>query len=84
VNGEDIKDPATRTAKVKAVLGADTLPDGYHPMVGLSIPLHMGIWFAPDPHPQAPAATADLQGTPADAEALTAFLAHFHLCREAP
>ena len=195
---KDIKDPATRTAKVKAVLGADTLPDGYHPMVGLSIPLLMdmamlsdrepgadgqvhgpvrrgfiyvrvlsagsnekelrdyfegktndesvlrrnnvnihvrdqevirrgvvetngypvmylaqrgdlqmnetrshgvqglllvdcpqdqrmrlGIWFAPDPNPQAPVATADFQGTPADVPALTTFLAHFHLCREA-
>jgi hypothetical protein len=194
----DIKDPATRTAKVKAVLGADTLPDGYHPVVGLSIPfvmemamlsdrepdleghgrglgqrgflyfhyvsvspdekalrdyfegrtsddsalrragvnfrfkdqevirrgvvqtsghpvlylaqrgelemdddhrrgvnslllvdcpqddrMRMGIWFGPDPDPGTPAATANLQGSPADEKALTAFLAHFHLCREA-
>jgi hypothetical protein len=195
---KDLKDPATRTAKVKAVLGADTLPEGYHPMIGLSIPLlmdmamlsdrepgpdgqahgpgqrgfiyvrvlsadsnekelrdyfdgktnddsvlrrnkvnihvrdqevirrgvvetngypvmylaqrgdlqmnetrsqgvhslllvdcpqdermRMGIWFGPDPDAQAPVATADFQGTPADVNALTAFLGHFHLCREA-
>ena len=193
---KDLKDPATRTAKVKAVLGAETIPDGYHPMIGLSIPLlmdmamlsdrepgvdgqvhgpaqrgfiyvrilsadsdekelrdyfegktnddsvlrrnkinvhvrdqevirrgvvetngypvmyvaqrgdmqmnetrsrgvhnlmlvdcpqdermRMGIWFGPDPDVQAPVATANFQGTPADEKALTAFLGHFHLCR---
>jgi hypothetical protein len=193
---KDIKDPATRTAKVKAVLGADTLPDGYHAVMGMSIPLvmemailtdrepdadgrvrghnergfmyfrflsggsnekelrdyfegktnddsvlrrnhvnirvggqqvirrgvvetngypvmylaqrgdmqmnearsegvhslllvdcpqdarmRMGIWFGPDPDPQAPVATANFEGTPADEKALRAFLGHFHLCR---
>jgi len=50
---KDIKDPATRTAKVKAVLGADTLPDGYHPMVGLSIPLLMDMAMLSDREPGA-------------------------------
>lgn len=40
-----------------------------------------GIWFGPDPDPQAPVATASFEGTPADEKALTAFLGHFHLCR---
>lgn len=34
----DIKDPARREAKVLEVLGAETLPSGYYPMMGLSVP----------------------------------------------
>ena len=193
---KDLKDPAARAAKVKAVLGTDALPDGYHPVIGLSIPLlmemamlsdreppadgqvhglgergfvymrflgtgasekelrdyfegktsddavlrrnkinmevrdrevirrgvvqshgypvmylaqrgdmqmnethskgvqslllvdcpqdermRMGIWFGPEPEPEAPVATANFQGTPADETALEAFLGHFQLCR---
>jgi hypothetical protein len=43
--------------------------------------MRMGIWFGPDPDPQAPVATANFEGTPADEKALAAFLGHFHLCQ---
>jgi len=48
---KDLKDPATRAAQVKAVLGTDTLPDGYHPMIGLSIPLMMDMAMLTDREP---------------------------------
>jgi hypothetical protein len=56
---KDLKDPATRTAKVKAVLGADTLPDGYHPMMGMSIPLVMEMAMLSD---RAPGADGEVHG----------------------
>jgi len=66
----------------------ETRSHGVHSLLLVDCPqdqrMRMGIWFAPDPNPQAPLATADFQGTPADVPALTAFLGHFHLCREAP
>jgi hypothetical protein len=34
----NLKDPAAREEKVLGVLGADTLPAGYYPMMGMSIP----------------------------------------------
>ena len=34
----DTSDPVTRAERVKEVLGCDELPDGYHPVVGLSLP----------------------------------------------
>jgi hypothetical protein len=44
----------------------------------------MAIWFAPDPAPDLPVAETDLSGTPADPEALAAFMGHFRLCRASP
>jgi hypothetical protein len=40
---EDIKDPKKREAKVMEVLGAETLPEGLYPVVGLSIPMLMDV-----------------------------------------
>lgn len=42
--------------------------------------MRMGIWFAPDPNPAAPAAEADWSGTPADPKALEEFAGHFAFC----
>ncbi len=35
---EDIKDPAARAGKVQEILGADEFPDGYYPVIGISVP----------------------------------------------
>lgn len=38
---DDMNDPAARTAKVKKTLGAAALPEGYHAVMTLSVPLAM-------------------------------------------
>jgi len=48
----EMKDPARREAKVKAVLGCERIPDGYHPMVSLSIPLFMDMAMLSDQPPR--------------------------------
>lgn len=35
---QDMSDPVARRDRVMEILGAETLPDGYHPFVGFSIP----------------------------------------------
>jgi hypothetical protein len=42
--------------------------------------LRVGIWFVPDPDPEAAADEVDLAGTPGDPAALSAFYSHFRLC----
>lgn len=42
--------------------------------------LRFGLWFGPDPAPGKPADPATLAGTPADPEAIRAFLGHFEVC----
>jgi hypothetical protein len=51
--GEEMKDPRAREAKVKAVLGAEQLPDGYYPVIGLSIPFFMDMAMLSDEPPGA-------------------------------
>lgn len=41
----------------------------------------LGIWFVPDPAPEAPVEELDLAGTPADPDAIEAFMGHFSPCR---
>jgi len=41
-----------------------------------------GIWHTPDPDPDAPAGSPALAGTPADEEAVRAFVSHFNPCQE--
>jgi hypothetical protein len=57
---KDLNDPVTRTAKVKTVLGADTLPDGYHATLALSIPLVMDMAILSD---RVPRSGEDLVGS---------------------
>ena len=42
--------------------------------------LRIAIWFGRDPAPGESSATLDKTGTPADPQAITAFLNHFNLC----
>ncbi|HLA77633.1 MAG TPA: hypothetical protein VJU18_08660 [Vicinamibacteria bacterium] len=42
----------------------------------------MAIWFGPDPDPEAPVASVDFTGSPADEEALRAFMGHFTFCQK--
>jgi hypothetical protein len=44
--------------------------------------MRMGVWMAPDPSPEAPLEQLDLKGTPADPEALRAFMSHLNPCQE--
>ncbi len=44
----ELNDPVAREAKVKTVLGADTIPDGYYPAMGLSIPFLMDMAILSD------------------------------------
>ena len=41
--GEEIADPGERAKKVLGVLGASEMPEGYHPVVALSVPLLLDV-----------------------------------------
>ena len=43
--------------------------------------LRFGIWFGPDPDPEAQAGSPALLGTPADSAAIQAFMSHFDVCK---
>lgn len=51
---ETLKDPVAREAKVREVLGAESLPEGYHGQLFLSVPFFMDLALLSD----APAAAA--------------------------
>jgi hypothetical protein len=42
--------------------------------------IRIAIWFGPDPSPGTSTSALDKTGTPADPQAITAFLNHFNLC----
>jgi hypothetical protein len=82
---EDMSNPVTRTEKVKAVLGADTLPEGYSAVMALSVPMVMDTALLSTRAPGAPAPTTPSEvrsflyfwlkaSTVNDAEELTAYL----------
>ncbi len=39
----EMKDPAAREIKVKKLLGAEELPEGYHPMIAFTVPFIMKV-----------------------------------------
>ncbi len=49
----ELKDPDTRTAKVKQVLGAETLPEGYHAFAAFTVPFVMETAILTDREPNA-------------------------------
>lgn len=51
---EDMANPITRTEKVKATLGAQTLPDGYYAVMSLNVPAIMDLAVLSTSEPGAP------------------------------
>ncbi len=44
--------------------------------------MRLGVWFTPDPAPDTKAGAPELEGTPADKEAVRRFMSHFHPCQK--
>ena len=59
---------------------------GLNAMVLIECPdderLRFGIWFGPDPDPEARPGSPALLGTPADPAAIQAFMSHFDVCSQ--
>lgn len=51
---ENLKDPVKREAGVKQVLGCDTIPDGYHAAMSVTVPLVMEMAVITDVDPDSP------------------------------
>jgi hypothetical protein len=83
---EDMANPVTRTEKVKKVLGAQTLPDGYTAVMALSVPMILDSALLSTHSPDVPADHQKKEGervfmymylkasTVKDSEALTAYM----------
>lgn len=48
----EMRDPEARASAVLSVLGADALPEGYHPLVGFSVPFLMRVAILTDRPPE--------------------------------
>ncbi len=55
----EARDPEARGERVLSVLGAETLPDGYYPMIGFSVPFVMETALLTDEEPQGEGEEAD-------------------------
>lgn len=64
--------------------GSSELGEGLTTMVMFECPgaerVRMGIWFGPDPFPDAPVGEADFTGSVADPSAIQSFMAAFDVC----
>jgi hypothetical protein len=49
----EMKDPEARSASARRVLGAERLPEGYHAVIGMSVPLVMDMAMLSDRPPDA-------------------------------
>ena len=49
--GEEMRDPIARAEKVRKILGAENIPDGYHAVVGFTVPFLMEIAVLSDIDP---------------------------------
>lgn len=66
--------------------GSDVSMQGLSALVLFECPdnsqLRMGVWYTPDANPDAAADDPELAGTPADEEAVRAFVSHFNPCQK--
>jgi hypothetical protein len=65
-------DVENRTGKGLAAMAMVQCPDDHR--------IRLGIWFGPDPTEGESEEEADLTGTPADEQAIRAFMSHFDFC----
>lgn len=49
----ELRDPVARTARAAALLGTDTLPEGYHALAAFSVPLVLDLAVLTDVEPDA-------------------------------
>ena len=57
---KDMKDPVARALRAKEILGAERLPAGYHPILGISIPFFMDLAILSDREPEEDGKNEDL------------------------
>jgi hypothetical protein len=76
----------TQRGELGSSSGHDSTEPGINAIILIECPgetrLQMGLWIAPDPSPGTPLAQLELKGTPADPEALRAFMSHLNPCQE--
>lgn len=69
---EELQDPEARAEKVRTVLGAETMPEGYHPLLSIKVPFVMELAMISD-------AEMDAEGSPVgDPERLFIYMKFLH------
>lgn len=81
----DVKRRVARAAEDVARAAAGDAMPGVLSILAFDCPgddswQRLGVWYAPDPAPDRPAAEVDWSGSPADPRAIADFLGHFELC----
>ncbi len=88
--GRGVVDEAARTLRWVSYRGEigdrtrNSFGEGLNTMIMIECPgaerVRMGIWFGPDPDPDAAAEEANLSGSVADETAIGQFMSHFDVC----